>query len=213
MSTASNRSGASHEHHDAAEFRRRFWISLALAVPVVAFSPMIRDWLGLADVSGVQEGVAPVFGTIVFVYGGRPFLAGAVSELRARQPGMMTLIALAITVAFVASAATTLGLLDLEFWWELAALIVIMLLGHWLEMRAVGQARGALQALAELLPDEAERVRDGAVETVPVAALIRRRCRAGPAGRPGPGRRRDRRRGGRHGRVDDHRRVAAGRAG
>ena len=113
-----------------------------------------------------------MFGTIVFVYGGRPFLAGAVSELRARQPGMMTLIALAITVAFVASAATTLGLLDLEFWWELAALIVIMLLGHWLEMRAVGQARGALQALAELLPDEAERVRDGAVETVPVAALI-----------------------------------------
>ena len=154
-----------------------------------------------------------MFGTIVFVYGGRPFLAGAVSELRARQPGMMTLIALAITVAFVASAATTLGLLDLEFWWELAALIVIMLLGHWLEMRAVGQARGALQALAELLPDEAERVRDGAVETVPVAALIAGRCRAGPAGRPGPGRRRDRRRGGGHGRVDDHRRVATGRAG
>ena len=109
MSTASNRSGASHEHHDAAEFRRRFWISLALAVPVVAFSPMIRDWLGLADVTGVQEAVAPVFGTILFVYGGRPFLAGAVSELRARQPGMMTLIALAITVAFVASAATRSG--------------------------------------------------------------------------------------------------------
>ena len=171
MSTASNRSGASHEHHHAEEFRRRFWISLALAVPVIAFSPMIRDWLGLPDVTGVQEAVAPVFGTILFVYGGRPFLAGAVSELRARQPGMMTLIALAITVAFVASAATVLGLLDLEFWWELAALIVIMLLGHWLEMRAVGQARGALQALAELLPDEAERVRDGAVETVPVSAL------------------------------------------
>jgi cation transport ATPase len=95
-----------------------------------------------------------------------------VSEPRARQPGMMTLIALAITVAFVASAATVLGLLGLEFWWELAGLIVIMLLGHWLEMRAVGQARDALQVLAELLPDEAERVRDGAVETVPVSALI-----------------------------------------
>ena len=167
----SHPSGGGHEHHHAEEFRRRFWISLALAVPVLAFSPMIRDWLGLPEVTGAQEAVAPVFGTLVFVYGGRPFLAGAVSELRARQPGMMTLIALAITVAFVASPATVLGLLDLEFWWELAALIVIMLLGHWLEMRAVGQARGALQALAELLPDEAERVRDGAVETVPVSAL------------------------------------------
>jgi Cu2+-exporting ATPase len=164
--------GAGHEHDHAEEFRRLFWISLALAVPVLAFSPMIRDWLGLPDVTGVQEAVAPVFGTILFFYGGRPFLTGAIAELRARQPGMMTLIALAITVAFVASAATVLGLLDLEFWWELAALIVIMLLGHWLEMRAVGQARGALQALAELLPDEAERVRDEAVETVPVSALV-----------------------------------------
>jgi Cu2+-exporting ATPase len=164
-------SGGAHEHDHAEEFRRRFWVSLILAVPVLAFSPMIRDWLGLPDVTGVEAAIAPVFGTILFVYGGRPFLAGAASELRARRPGMMTLIALAITVAFVASAATVLGLLDLEFWWELAALIVIMLLGHWLEMRAVGQARGALQALAELLPDEAERVRDGVVETVPVSAL------------------------------------------
>ena len=126
---------------------------------------------------------------------------------------MMTLIALAITVAFVASAATVLGLLDLEFWWELAALIVIMLLGHWLEMRAVGQARGALQALAELLPDEAERVRDGAVETVPVSALAAGDVVLVRPGRPRSGRRRDRRRGGGHGRVDDHRRVAAGGAG
>jgi len=167
----SESSGGSHEHDHAAEFRRRFWISLILSVPVIAFSPMIRDWLGLPEVTGVQEAVAPVFGTLVFLYGGRPFLTGAWSELRTRRPGMMMLIALAITVAFVASAASVLGLLDLEFWWELAALIVIMLLGHWLEMRAVGQARGALQALAELLPDEAERVSDGAVETVPIAAL------------------------------------------
>jgi Cu2+-exporting ATPase len=167
----SDPSGGGYEHHHTADFRRRFWISLILSVPVVAFSPMFRDWLGLPEVSGVQEVVAPVFGTLVFLYGGRPFLTGAWSELRARHPGMMMLIALAITVAFVASAASALGLLDLEFWWELAALIVIMLLGHWLEMRAVGQARGALQALAELLPDEAERVRDGVVETVPVAAL------------------------------------------
>jgi Cu2+-exporting ATPase len=160
-----------HEHDHAEELRRRFRVSLALAVPVVACSPMIRDWLGLPAVTGVQEAVAPAFGAAVFAYGGRPFLAGAVAEARARQPGMMTLVALAITVAFAASAATTLGLLDLEFWWELAALIVVMLLGHWLEMRAVGQARGALQALAELLPDEAERVRDGTVETVPASAL------------------------------------------
>jgi Cu2+-exporting ATPase len=163
--------GGSHEDHHAAEFRRRFWISLALSIPVFAFSPMIRDWLGLAEVTGAQEAVAPIFGTLVFVYGGRPFLTGAVAELRARQPGMMTLIALAITVAFGASVATLLELLDLEFWWEVAALIVIMLLGHWLEMRAVGQARGALQALAELLPDEAELVRGEAVETVPASAL------------------------------------------
>src|SRR5690606_23098432 len=121
-------------------------------------SPMIREWLGLPEVTGIQEVVAPAFGTLVFIYGGQPFLAGALAELRTRQPGMMTLIALAITVAFVASAATALGVFGLEFWWELAALIVIMLLGHWLEMRAVGQARGALEALAELLPDDAERV-------------------------------------------------------
>ena len=163
--------GGGHEGHSAAAFRRRFWVSLALAIPVLGFSPMLREWLGLPDVSGVQEAVAPLFGTLVFLYGGWPFLVGAVSELRGRRPGMMTLIALAITVAFLASAASTLGLLDVEFWWELAALIVIMLLGHWLEMRAVGQARGALQALAELLPDEAERVRDGDVEAVPIAAL------------------------------------------
>jgi Cu2+-exporting ATPase len=165
--------GGHAEHDHAAEFRRLFWVSLVLSLPVFAFSDTIRDWLGLPFVSGVGEAVAPVVGTAVFVYGGRPFLAGAVSELRSRRPGMMTLISLAITVAFAASAATVLDLLDLEFWWELVALIDIMLLGHWLEMRAVGQARGALEALAELLPDEAELVRDGDVETVPVAALER----------------------------------------
>ena len=117
--------GGGHEHQHAEEFRRRFWISLAFAVPVVAFSPMIRDWLGLPDVTGPQEAVAPVFGTL-FVYGGRPFLAGAVSELRSRQPRMMTLIALAITVAFVASTATLLGLLDLEFAGVLAPVGIVL---------------------------------------------------------------------------------------
>ena len=121
--------------------------------------------------TGVQEAVAPVFGTVVFFYGGRPFLAGAVSELRARQPGMMTLIALAITVAFVAVAATVSGWLDLEFWWELAALIVIMLLGHWLEMRAVGQARGALPRWPSCCPTRPSAFATAAVETVAGRAL------------------------------------------
>jgi Cu2+-exporting ATPase len=110
-------------------------------------------------------------GTVIFVYGGSPFLKGAVQEVRDRQPGMMLLIGSAITVAFVASLATTLGWFDLDFWWELAALITIMLLGHWMEMRAIGQARGALAALAELLPDEAERVNGDLTEVVSLADL------------------------------------------
>jgi Cu2+-exporting ATPase len=157
-----------------AMFRTRFWWSLLLAAPVVGFSHMFGDLLGYDLPSGTAW-VAPVFGTILFFYGGWPFLTGAVAEIRARQPGMMLLIGLAITVSFVASVATSLhvGKLDLDFWWELALLIVIMLLGHWLEMKAVGQAEGALAALAELLPDEADRVLpDGQVETVPLEALL-----------------------------------------
>jgi P-type Cu2+ transporter len=156
----------------AAMFRRRFWISLALTIPILAFSESIQDWLGFRPPSFAgNELVAPLLGTVIFLYGGWPFLAGGVREARDRRPGMMLLIALAIVVAFGASAATALGLFELEFWWELSALITIMLLGHWLEMRAVGQAQGALAALAELLPDEAERVTDGTVEVVPLEAL------------------------------------------
>jgi Cu2+-exporting ATPase len=167
---------ANHGHGDhgdhAAVFRRRFWLSLALTLPIVVFSEMVQEWLGFRPPSFPGDDlIAPVLGTIVFLYGGWPFLAGGVQEARARQPGMMLLIALAIAVAFGASAATALGLFDLEFWWELSALITIMLLGHWLEMRAIGQAQGALAALAELLPDEAERVTDGVVEAVPLEAL------------------------------------------
>jgi Cu2+-exporting ATPase len=164
-----------HDHADhAAAFRDRFWISLALALPVVVYSEMVQDWLGYTAPSFPgSELVAPVLGTAIFVYGGQPFLTGAVSELRARRPGMMLLVATAISVAFVTSAATTLGLFGLEFWWELAALIVIMLLGHWLEMRAIGQASSALSALAELLPDEAERLRGDQLEVVPTSALER----------------------------------------
>jgi P-type Cu2+ transporter len=166
--------GAGHGDH-AAQFRDRFWLSLALTLPVVAFSEMFADLLGYSvpDFPGASW-VSPVLGTIVFFYGGQPFLTGAVSELRSRQPGMMLLIAMAITVAFGASWATTLSIggFDLDFWWELAALVTIMLLGHWLEMRALGAASNALDALAALLPDTANKVTDGGtVVEVPLAEL------------------------------------------
>jgi P-type Cu2+ transporter len=162
---------AGHGDH-AARFRDRFWVCLALTVPVVAYSEMVQGWLGFTPPQFPgSEWVAPVLGTVVFLYGGWPFLEGGLAEARARQPGMMLLISLAILVGFGASAASALGLFDLEFWWELAALIVVMLLGHWLEMRALGQASGALEALAALLPDEAERVTGGGMETVPAAEL------------------------------------------
>jgi Cu2+-exporting ATPase len=153
-------------------YRRRFWISLILAVPVVVYSDTIQDWFGYTAPAFSLDGwVAPVLGTAIFVYGGSVFLSGAWSEFRRRAPGMMMLVSLAMTVAFVASMASTLRVFDLEFWWELAALVVVMLLGHWQEMNALGQARGAVTALAELLPDEADRVRDDAIEPVPVSAL------------------------------------------
>jgi Cu2+-exporting ATPase len=156
----------------AAQFRDRFWLSFVLTIPVIAYSEMVQEWLGFTppQFPGSQW-VAPVLGTIVFLYGGRPFLEGGVAELRSRQPGMMLLISLAILVAFGASIATVFGLFDLEFWWELALLIVIMLLGHWLEMRALGQASSALDALAGLLPDEADLVTPEGSRTVPVSEL------------------------------------------
>ncbi len=162
-----------HAHADHAEiYRRRFWINLILAVPVVVYSETVQDWFGFTAPQFPGDGwVPPVLGTVVFCYGGSVFLTGAVSELSRHAPGMMTLVSLAIGVAFLASAASTLGLFDLEFWWELSALVVVMLLGHWQEMKALGQARGAVSALAELLPDEAERVRNGDVERVARAEL------------------------------------------
>jgi Cu2+-exporting ATPase len=153
-------------------FRDRFWLSLLLTIPVVFYSETIQGWFGYTAPSFPgSEWISPILGTVIFAYGGSPFLRGAVTETRDRQPGMMLLIGMAITVAFAASAATTFGWFDLEFWWELSALITVMLLGHWMEMRAIGQARGALAALAELLPDEADRISDGATQTVPVSEL------------------------------------------
>ncbi len=161
-----------HAGHSVAMFRDKFWISLALSLPITFYSEMIQEWFGYsAPTFPGSDWIPPVLGTVLFFYGGAPFLKGAVQETRDRQPGMMLLIGMAITVAFVASLATTLGFFDLEFWWELAALIVIMLLGHWMEMRAIGQARGALAALAELLPDEAERIVEGEPETVSISEL------------------------------------------
>ncbi|GGM42702.1 heavy metal translocating P-type ATPase [Dactylosporangium sucinum] len=161
-----------HAGHDPEMFRRKFWLSLILTVPVVLTSEMVMDWFGYRiDVPGISW-VGPVLGSVVFLYGGWPFLVGGVREVRDRAPGMMLLISMAIAVAYAASVATSAGLFHLDFWWELAALVTIMLLGHWQEMKAIGQAQGALAALAALLPDEAERVSpDGAVEAVPVAHL------------------------------------------
>ncbi|GAA3731592.1 heavy metal translocating P-type ATPase [Salinactinospora qingdaonensis] len=169
---------AGHNHHGghgdhAAAFRSRFWLSLVLALPVVLTSPMISGWFGYAVPTWLAW-IPPVLGTVVFGYGGWPFLTGAAGELRSRSPGMMTLVTLAISVAFAASLASTLGVgsMTLDFWWELVLLVVIMLLGHWLEMRALGQASGALEALAELLPDTAERLTDdGEVHEVSIAEL------------------------------------------
>src|SRR5262245_16593037 len=132
-----------HAGHDPEMFRRRFWISLLLTVPLVVTGEMVMDWFGYSlDFPG-RELLGPVLGSIVFWWGGWPFLAGGVAEIRARQPGMMLLVSMAITVAYVASMATSVGSFDLDFWWELAALVTIMLLGHWQEMKAIGQAQGA----------------------------------------------------------------------
>src|SRR5262245_10884794 len=162
---------AGHGDH-VAMFRRRFWWSLLLTIPVVVTSDMVMDWFGYKlDFPGIGL-VGPVLGSVIYFWAGWPFLSGGWDELRARRPGMMLLIAMAITVAYVASMATSIGWFDLEFWWELAALITIMLLGHWQEMKALGQAQSALAALAALLPDEADLVRDdGTIDTVPADQL------------------------------------------
>ena len=156
------------------QFRRLFWVMLLLAVPVVVFSGMFASLVGyeLPD-SGWTTWISPVIGTVMYVWGGRPFLAGGVDEARSRRPGMMLLISLAITVAFIASWAAVLGVVsgELDFWWELALLIVIMLLGHWIEMRSLARTGSALDSLAALLPDEAERVEGDRVVAVDPATL------------------------------------------
>ncbi len=169
----------SHEHsahhhsaHDPAQFKRKFWISLALTVPTLIFSTGLQDILGLDGPRfAYSEYIPAVFGTALFFYGGLVFLRGAVTELRNRRPGMMTLISLAMIVAFGYSAAVTFGFPGMDFWWELATLITIMLLGHWVEMSAVMGAQGALGELAKLIPDEADMLDGDQVMTMPVSKL------------------------------------------
>jgi Cu2+-exporting ATPase len=161
-----------HAGHSVAMFRDKFWLSLALALPVVFWSDDVQHWLGYhAPTFPGSQLIPAILGTIVFVYGGRVFIQGALRELSDRQPGMMSLISLAIVVAFTASFAATLGFFKVDVWWELATLISVMLLGHWLEIKAVTQARGALDALAALLPDTAERVTESGIEKVRLTEL------------------------------------------
>jgi len=170
----SNMSGSHDRHagHSVAMFRDKFWLSFALTVPVVVWSADVQRWLGYTAPSFPGSKFIPaVLGTVVFFYGGAVFIRGAWGELADRKPGMMTLISLAIVVAFGTSLAATFGFFEIDVWWELASLITIMVLGHWLEMRAISQSRGALNALAALLPDTAERVRDAGTESVPLSEL------------------------------------------
>ena len=153
-------------------FRDKFWLCLAFTVPVVSWSSEVQHWLGYRAPSFPGSRLIPaILGTIIFVYGGSVFTQGARLVLSGNQPGMMTLISLAIIVAFVASLASTLGVFEVDVWWELSTLISVMLLGHWLEMKAVAQAQGALDALAALLPDTAERVTESGIEKMPLAQL------------------------------------------
>ena len=176
--TAGGSSHAGHGGHDhaamVADFRRRFWVTLVLTPPVLLLSPMIQHWLGIADALAFPGDGLVLFAlsTVAYVYGGWPVLTGFTSELRKRQPGMMTLIALAISAAYFFSAATTFGFPGESFYWELVTLIAIMLLGHWIEMRSVMGASRALEELVRLLPDSATKIdADGTTHEVPISAL------------------------------------------
>jgi P-type Cu2+ transporter len=161
-----------HAGHSVAMFRDKFWLSFALTIPVVFWSTDVQHWLGYTAPSFPGSKFIPaILGTVLFVYGGLVFVRGARGELADRKPGMMTLISLAIVVAFATSLAATFGLFEIDVWWEVASLITIMVLGHWLEMRAISQARGALNALAALLPDTAERVNGTDTQSVPLSEL------------------------------------------
>ncbi|MBB5843969.1 Cu2+-exporting ATPase [Conyzicola lurida] len=164
--------GHDHSHHDPAQFRRKFWLSLVLTIPTLVFSQGLQEILGLDGPRFPgSEFIPAAFAIAIFFYGGLVFLRGGIGELRAKQPGMMTLISLAIVVALGYSVAVTLGFPGMDFWWELATLITIMLLGHWVEMSAIMGAQNALGELAKLIPDEADLVHGDHVMTVAVNTL------------------------------------------
>jgi len=170
----SDHDGGNHHAHMVAEFRRRFWISLVLTIPVLVLSPLVQGFLGLEEAISFPGDsiVLFVFGTAIFFYGGWPFLSGLYDELSSGQPGMMTLIGLAISVAYGYSSLVVFGLSGRVFFWELATLIDVMLLGHWIEMRSVMGASRALEELAELMPSEAHKLmEDGSLKDVPIEAL------------------------------------------
>jgi P-type Cu2+ transporter len=162
-----------HAGHSAEMFRRKFWGTLLLSIPTLVWAPTIQHWLGYHAWGGptASRFVPALFGALVFGYGGWVFVKGALGELADRLPGMMTLIALAISVAFLFSMAVTFGVPGMDLWWELATLVTIMVLGHWIEMRSIAQAQGALDELAALLPDTAVRIVGDHTEDVPIAAL------------------------------------------
>ena len=166
---------AAHVDHTGHEnmFRKRFWVSLVLSIPVLLYSPMVQSWFGFSmpEFPGSQL-IVPVLSIFIFFYGGSPFLKMAVPEIKTRKPGMMTLISLAISVAFIYSLGALFLPTEASFFWELVTLIDIMLLGHWLEMRSIRQASGALNELAKLMPDTAERILDdGSTQEIPASEL------------------------------------------
>ncbi|MDY0231494.1 MAG: heavy metal translocating P-type ATPase [Candidatus Saccharicenans sp.] len=164
-----------HNHHDHShhldDFKRRFWVSLALTIPILFLSEMIQKWLGISFRLPFHQYILFALSTIIFIYGGWPFLKGTIDELKIKQPGMMTLIGTAISVAFFYSSATVFFIEGQDFFWELATLIVIMLLGHWVEARSVVGASRALEELVKIMPTVAHLIQDGQVIDVPVSEL------------------------------------------
>lgn len=162
---------SNHHQHMIADFKKRFWVSLILTVPVLLFSDMIQQWLGFSIQFPSKSYVVLALSSLLFFYGGWPFLKGLKEELSAKNPGMMTLIALAISVAYAYSSAVVFGLEGMDFFWELATLIVIMLLGHWMEMRSILGASKALEKLADLMPSEAHLIDGDQIKDIPIAEL------------------------------------------
>jgi P-type Cu2+ transporter len=172
--------GEHHQHHDhhahmVADFRRRFWVSLVLTLHILIFSPLLQEFLGRREPVGLPGALYALFAfsSAVFFYGGWPFLTGLVDELKFRKPGMMTLIAIALATAYFYSSAVVFGLKGKTFFWELATLTDIMLLGHWIEMKSVMGASRALEELARLMPSDAHKImQDGSVSDVPLSELV-----------------------------------------